>query len=288
MLSGEFFDCLDRGLTIVRGGESTLTGFQPQKSDGYTDVFGTVADASAAAVSAAGAPAFDGVQLILSGDLFQLPPVNKRILSAISPSKFCTLDPPLTSRFLNRGLIFQSSAFWRAGLSAIELTHVHRQADREMIGHLNAIRVGKRHNLPAALAYFNSRCCGELHGSDTGAPPVLPTQLCLTNAEVNHKNRTGLQSVHNAARVFRGHDYVEVDLEAVNDAEVEPNAAAGGSSWERTRDRYETDLRSHRAFRVFLAWLEFSVFLSGLMREMTNLESYESPSPCFSCLYCFS
>ena len=52
---------------------------------------------------------FGGIQLILCGDFFQLPPVNKG--EAETETVFC----------------FNAKAWASAGLHVVQLTHVHRQ-----------------------------------------------------------------------------------------------------------------------------------------------------------------
>lgn len=71
---------------------------------------------------------FGGVQLIMFGDLFQLPPVvPKQEMEAI--------------RFLYPGVyFFYANVFKRCGFDVVELTHIFRQADSNFIGILNNIR----------------------------------------------------------------------------------------------------------------------------------------------------
>ena len=74
---------------------------------------------------------FGGVQLLLIGDLRQLPPVvtdvEREHLAAYYPSPY----------------FFESRALRQAGFQAIELSTVYRQTDREFVEMLNAIRDGK-------------------------------------------------------------------------------------------------------------------------------------------------
>ena len=74
---------------------------------------------------------FGGVQLLLIGDLRQLPPVLKE-------TEWQHLEPYYSSPYF-----FDSIALKQAGYQAIELTTVYRQSDREFISILNAIRDGK-------------------------------------------------------------------------------------------------------------------------------------------------
>jgi len=90
---------------------------------------------------------FGGVQLLLIGDLYQLPPVVKdeeaRMLKTCYPSFY----------------FFESQALKRAGYTAVELRHVYRQADPVFVDLLNEIRYGKLS--PAATGLLNNRLVDE-------------------------------------------------------------------------------------------------------------------------------
>jgi hypothetical protein len=74
---------------------------------------------------------FGGVQLLMIGDLYQLPPVIKdedaRILSQCYPNFY----------------FFESKALQKCGYHKIELMHVYRQTDSDFLVILNEIRHGK-------------------------------------------------------------------------------------------------------------------------------------------------
>ncbi len=74
---------------------------------------------------------FGGIQLLLIGDLRQLPPVirdaDKEIFEQYYPSPY----------------FFESHALKEAGFLTVELQTIYRQQDREFIAILNAIREGK-------------------------------------------------------------------------------------------------------------------------------------------------
>ena len=74
---------------------------------------------------------FGGVQLLLIGDLRQLPPVIKE-------EEWNLLAP-----YYNSPYFFDSIALRQAGFQSVELTKVYRQNDRQFISLLNAIRDGK-------------------------------------------------------------------------------------------------------------------------------------------------
>ena len=74
---------------------------------------------------------FGGLQLLLIGDLRQLPPVIKE-------SEWQLLKPHYASEYF-----FESHALKAAGFLTVELQTIYRQQDREFIAILNAIRDGK-------------------------------------------------------------------------------------------------------------------------------------------------
>ena len=73
---------------------------------------------------------FGGVQIIVVGDLYQLPPIVARE------------ETQIFNRFYESPYFFSSTAFTEAEFSVIELTHIFRQKDESYIHLLNKIRVG--------------------------------------------------------------------------------------------------------------------------------------------------
>lgn len=74
---------------------------------------------------------FGGVQLLMIGDLYQLPPVIKEDENII-------LKPFYSSYYF-----FESIALKKAGFIPIELTHVYRQNDEKFLELLNELRFGE-------------------------------------------------------------------------------------------------------------------------------------------------
>ena len=74
---------------------------------------------------------FGGLQLLLIGDLRQLPPVVK------------DEEWEYLKQYYNTPYFFESQALKKAGFQTIELTTVYRQSDLEFVSLLNAIRDGK-------------------------------------------------------------------------------------------------------------------------------------------------
>ena len=88
---------------------------------------------------------FGGAQVVLVGDLFQLPPVPPRG------------DDALVLRNRYRSLqFFGANSLRGAAVTSIELTHVYRQADQSFIALLGDLRTGR--NVAEACAELNRQC----------------------------------------------------------------------------------------------------------------------------------
>ena len=72
---------------------------------------------------------FGGVQVLVVGDLFQLPPIVK------------TEEEQIFKRLYNSPFFFDSKGYEKAGFIKVELTHVYRQADDKFIDTLDAFRI---------------------------------------------------------------------------------------------------------------------------------------------------
>ncbi len=74
---------------------------------------------------------FGGIQMIVVGDLYQLPPIVARE------------EMHVFSQFFESPYFFSANAFSDSGFAVIELTHIYRQKDEQYISLLNKIRVGQ-------------------------------------------------------------------------------------------------------------------------------------------------
>lgn len=120
---------------------------------------------------------FGGLQVILSGDFFQLPPINK----SNEPDK--------------KDMILHSEA-WRLMNPAIcYLTEQHRQEDDILTGILNAIR----DNSVDTLHYeqLSSRLNAELLNG------IRPTKLYTHNANVDTENGLELSAIDNDEHIYK-------------------------------------------------------------------------------------
>ncbi|SDP29825.1 helix-turn-helix domain-containing protein [Desulforhopalus singaporensis] len=122
---------------------------------------------------------FGGVQLLLIGDLNQLPPVVKndewRLLG-------CHYSSPY---------FFTSKALAETELVCIELKHIYRQTDHCFIELLNKVRDNKLDS--ADLQLLNSRVDPDFNDNDSSAPGYIT--LCSHNANADAINRTQLENL---------------------------------------------------------------------------------------------
>lgn len=128
---------------------------------------------------------FGGVQMLLVGDFYQLPPVVRGDEGRL-----------MEEAGYGSPFAFSAHALRDAAVSAHELTHMHRQSDAHFISLLQAIRDNA--NVRAAVEELNAACCN--------APPlpVRPVLLCATNAVADAYNLRGLQSLPGEPKVFEG------------------------------------------------------------------------------------
>ncbi|MFC1626784.1 ATP-dependent RecD-like DNA helicase [Patescibacteria group bacterium] len=114
---------------------------------------------------------FGGVQIVLVGDMFQLPPVVTREENKIYKLHY---DTPY---------FFSARVFEKAGFSFIEMKTVFRQKEREFIESLNAIRLGDISD--KILNQINKRVIHHI-------PDTSYVVLCPTNKAVSTINQTRL------------------------------------------------------------------------------------------------
>ena len=116
---------------------------------------------------------FGGVQVLLIGDTFQLPPVTKKE------------DWSILSQFYESEFFFSARVMTRIQPLYIELKKVYRQKEKEFIDMLNRIRVGKQES--ADIQFLNSRVL------ENQAPEEFENYIFLTTtnlaAEAENKKR---------------------------------------------------------------------------------------------------
>ena len=131
---------------------------------------------------------FGGVQLVVIGDLFQLPPIVNR--KEIRDTYYAT------------DFFFSSPAFIESNFKTIELTKVFRQREQQFIDVLNSIRdgsVGEEH-----LQLLNKRYDPKhkhLNDSTNGNNPQQIT-IATTNEQIDKINLIHLKNIPGSAMTY--------------------------------------------------------------------------------------
>lgn len=124
---------------------------------------------------------FGGIQLVLTGDFFQLPPVSKK--DDDKNVVFC----------------FDSKMWKKCIQKTILLTKVFRQQDNELVDILNAIRYGELQN--DMIKRIKSL------GRDVYYPDgISPTELFPTRREVDISNSRQLEALPGEAKIYESVD----------------------------------------------------------------------------------
>ncbi|KAL3131052.1 hypothetical protein ABBQ38_15563 [Trebouxia sp. C0009 RCD-2024] len=185
---------------------------------------------------------FGGVQLVLSGDYFQLPPIERRWTSGMTKSAF-----------MNRGYTFQCPAWNTCKLHQVLLTKVWRQRNPEFVRMLNNIRTGNGKGAIQELLQQCSRPLPEQNG-------VKPTQLFSRNADVDTVNAEELRALQGEEAVMEGLDSVEV-------APAKQEGDGGGSNYAA-----EEQLWRHEFFRDCMAPKQACFKVGAQVMLLRNLE----------------
>ena len=125
---------------------------------------------------------FGGIQVVFTGDFFQLPPVTKNGMA----KKFC----------------FESSAWKRAIQKTILLNKVFRQKDNSLINMLNEIRYGSR------VSFESRNLIASLDRIIDYPDGIQATELYPTRAEVSNANRKRMESLPGDFVTFRAIDTI--------------------------------------------------------------------------------
>ncbi|WP_269845052.1 ATP-dependent DNA helicase [Marinicauda salina] len=129
---------------------------------------------------------FGGVQMVLAGDLAQLPPI-------VRGEEAAWLEESFGGPFF-----FHPPVFRDAGFTMIELEEIHRQADPEFVEILNAVREGRITREQGAL--LNTRVTGR-NGLEASETHVV---LTATNDVANRINAARLDALVGEPRAFAG------------------------------------------------------------------------------------
>lgn len=131
---------------------------------------------------------FGGIQLLLVGDPFQLPPV-------VGNEEREYFSPYRPQCVWNSAWFFAARSLRDANIVHLELTRVFRQApeEKEYISYLNDLRCYR--NLDAAISYFNRNCFREHQDKDI-------VTLTADNATATARNKRELQNLPGASRIY--------------------------------------------------------------------------------------
>lgn len=123
---------------------------------------------------------FGGIQVVLTGDFFQLPPVATR---DGPPPQFC----------------FQAQCWGRCIQRTILLKQVFRQKDNDFVELLNCLRLGE-------ITDEMSKSFQELSREVRYEDGIQPTELFCTRNEVDNANNRRLQQLPGQTRIFDAKD----------------------------------------------------------------------------------
>ena len=128
---------------------------------------------------------FGGAQLILFGDLYQLPPV------------VTSFERELFSSHYSGPYFFNARVFGETGLEYLELEKIYRQKDQGFIDILNAIRNNRVS--PSQLEKLNRRVGADVESGARG----ITVRLLTTNADAAEMNNERLRAIDGRAHVYR-------------------------------------------------------------------------------------
>lgn len=122
---------------------------------------------------------FGGIQLILCGDFFQLPPVSK----GSDTKKLC----------------FQAKSWEKCVTKCIELKQVYRQTDPTFVRILQDIRIGRCTEISSTT--LQNTYCNRLEQNG-----ILATRLCTHREDVDHTNKSQLEKLPGVICSYKSED----------------------------------------------------------------------------------
>lgn len=132
---------------------------------------------------------FGGIQVIFSGDFFQLPPVNKDEID-IENSKFCFESNEWSN-------VFKQDC-------QIELKKIYRQSNEQYIKILNQIRVGKlkRSSYELLLNYVGRNVSEDID--------IVPTKLFPTRNKVDNINNIEMKKLKTEEKEYKMRKHTDI------------------------------------------------------------------------------
>lgn len=130
---------------------------------------------------------FGGIQIILIGDLYQLPPVVQEWSQEPKDITFFKNYPA----WRENSFFFSSSNYWQLKLQHIEFNKVYRSGEQDFINALNVLREGNTQSMRDSLSFLNK-------SANTGALPEIITALYPYKKMAELKNDTELKKLNPA------------------------------------------------------------------------------------------
>jgi len=204
---------------------------------------------------------FGGVQLLLIGDLYQLPPVTKReewsFLNSVYPSPY----------------FFDALVIRRNPLLQVELTDVFRQTEPEFINILNDIRNNQISN--ESLTLLNKR-----HQPDfTPTEDLNPIIITSHNIEANLINKRKLDELAGMEYAFEGEisgEFRDLGLQAEQSLKLKEGAQVMFIKNDTGDDRkfYNGKIGKVKSIRNTEIWISFPQE-KDLLLEKSLWQSFE-------------
>ncbi|KAL3791084.1 hypothetical protein HJC23_012069 [Cyclotella cryptica] len=213
MLDGHLLDVLECMVTIIRCYDEVIQRvrkIQDESRSGNTLVSDLMLEMRWNSLSENGlgdVKAWGGLQIVVVGDFFQLPPVPAGQDTLLGISNVTELDLKVGRQGC---YAFESRAWMNSNFQTVELTEVHRQAaDDGLFEFLNDMREGCINDLTLKhQAVIQSIQC-PLPKRDDG---IIPTELHSKNAIVNLKNKEELDRIRHQSYHFPSLDEVVLDF----------------------------------------------------------------------------
>ncbi len=127
---------------------------------------------------------FGGIQIILIGDLYQLPPVVQEWSEDVRDIAFFANYPA----WKENCFFFASSTYWELGIKNIEFEKVYRTGEEDFVNALNILREGDFTNMHGALSFLNK-------SANTGPLPEIITALYPYKKTAELKNESELKKL---------------------------------------------------------------------------------------------
>ena len=211
MLDGHLFDVLECMITIIRCYDDVKDRVNKLTTDDNVIMSENMLrmrwDMSENGF--ADAPPFGGLQLIVVGDFYQLPPIPNKVDEAMEIGGELETSGKYDLKVGRQGCYaFESNAWQNSSFQTVELTEIHRQDGSDgLFEFLNGMRVGE----PDLKAKHASTLASLQAPLPQRGDNIIPTELHSKNYMVNKINSDELHKLPDNIHEFAAHDEVELD-----------------------------------------------------------------------------